>query len=374
MHCADRGEMIEATPRRYTMPNHRRTISLTAAVSSAVLLTGLGDAETGDARDTSEPVVLTFSNPYDSHHFPSGTDRYFDEVERLSGGTVSIELGSFERDGDPQAEQTMLDDVRDGVVDVAILAPQFFSTIGIDRVAALAPPMLIDSYDLQREVFTRGLPDRLLGGLDDLGVVGVAVLPGPLQKVVGFDRTFRTLDDFDRTVVSAGVGMGEDVVSALGATSQPWVGGSPFTGFGGVVFTVGGMWGRHAELEAEAATGNLNLFAVPRIVIFNPDTFASLDADQQAAFRDAGPVAVDAVIESAIAGQADALASLCAGGLEFVTMDVDDLAAIRAALEPVYTDLTADPEVAAYVDEVEQLKSELGIEPDSATCPEADTP
>lgn len=313
-------------------------------------------------------VTLVFGNAY-SHGFPLGSASYFEAVNRLTGGTINVVSDGDNRDGDPQAEQSLIDDVRRGVVDIAVIGPRFFSTLGVDRVAALAPPMLIDSYDLEREVFARDLPSRLLSGLDELGVVAVAVMPGPLQKLAGFDRTFRTLDDFGGAVVSAGVGMGEDVVAALGATSQPWVGGSPFTGFDGIVITVGGMNGRQVDLVAEAATGNLNLFAFPWIVIVNRDTYASLDAEQQAALRDAGSAAVDAVIESNIAGQDEALQLLCAAGLEFVTMSGDDLANIRTALEPIYADLTADPEVAAYVEEVEQLKADLGVGPDSVTCP-----
>ena len=323
-----------------------------------------GVADEGD----DAPVTLVFGNAA-SHGFPGGTAAYFEEVERLSGGTISVVSDGDNRDGDPHAEQSLLDDVRSGVVDIAIIGPRLLlhgrpgpcrraGTADVDR--QLRP---------EREIFARGLPDRLLGGLEELGVVAVAVMPGPIQKLVGFDRTFRTLDDFDGTMIG---GVGGDVVGALGATTAAHVGGAPFTGFDGNVMSVGGMNGRHVDLEAEsvAATGNLNLFAVPWIVIVNPDTYASLDADQQAALRDAGPATVDGVLESNIADQAEALQMLCAVGVEFVTMSDDDLADVRAALDPIYADLAADPEVAAYIQEVEQLKAELGVGPDSVTCPE----
>ena len=96
------------------------------------------------------------------------------------------------------------------------------------------------------------------------------------------------------------------------------------------------MWGRHVELAAEAATGNLNLFAVPFVIIANQDVFESLDAGQQAAVRDAGPSSVDDVLELTMTRQAEALQALCDADLEFVTATDEQLAAVRTALDPVY--------------------------------------
>jgi Bacterial extracellular solute-binding protein, family 7 len=159
-----------------------------------------------------------------------------------------------------------------------------------------------------------------------------------------------------------------DTISALGATPEIWPPGSSFTDFSGIVFTVGAMSGRNVVGDAVSATGNLNVFAVPFVAIVNPDVFASLDADQQAALRDAGPASVDEVLELTIAGQTEALDALCAAGLEFVTATDDELASIRAALDPVYTNVDADPAVAAYIDDVERLKAELGAPPDTVDC------
>ena len=79
-------------------------------------------------------------------------------MEELSGGTIRFELTGNSREGDTQAEAKMIEDVREGVVDFAMIAPRVFDRLGAERVAALTPPMLIDSYELQREVFTAGLP------------------------------------------------------------------------------------------------------------------------------------------------------------------------------------------------------------------------
>ena len=60
----------------------------------------------------------------------------------------------------------------------------------------MAPPMLIDSYELNARCSPWSFRTDSSVDVDELGVVAVAVIPGPLQKPVGFDRTFRGIDDF----------------------------------------------------------------------------------------------------------------------------------------------------------------------------------
>jgi TRAP-type C4-dicarboxylate transport system substrate-binding protein len=319
---------------------------------------------------------LIFSNPYNSHRPVLGGPEYAAKVEELSGGSIRFRLTGNAREGDPENEEKMIEEVRDGDIDLAMIAPRVFAKLGAERLAALAPPMLIDSYVLEREVFEAGLANRLVDDLDDLGLVAVAVIPGPLQWPVGFDRTFSDLDDFAGAVFTTELDeLPVDTLAALGATphldrfvfDQPP--GNRFPGIDGMLTSAGSIMGRQLQVEAEAATGNLNLFAVPFVIIANRDMFESLDASQQAALRNAGPSIVDDIITARVSGQAELVEELCDLGFEFVTATDEALADVRTALEPVYDDLTADPEVAAYVEEVEQLKAELGVGPDSVTCP-----
>ena len=46
----------------------------------------------------------------------------------------------------------------------------------------------------------------------------------------------------------------------------------------------------------------------------------------------------------------------------------DELAAMHAALEPVYADLAADPLTAGYLETITALKDEIAAPPDSAEC------
>lgn len=344
----------------------RRALVLAVLLTMGACADAGADRTGGNVADD-EQIVLTFSNT-GSPGFPPAQAHYARAVEELSGGTIRFELTGNNRDGVGRADERMIEDVRDGVVDLAIIVPRAVGTPKLDRLAALTPPMLIDSYELLREYFTTELPTRFLPEPDELGVVAIAVIPGPLQKLVGFDRTFRDVDDFAGSVISAGGRIGADAAAALGATQETWIGGTPFTGFSGLVISVGGMFGRHVELEAQAVTGNLNVFAVPFLVIVNVDVFDALGADQQAAFRDAAPASADDVIDAMVAGQAQAMQSLCAAHLEIVTATDEQLANIRAALDPVYDALSADAGVAAHIDQVEQLKATLAAPPDAISC------
>ena len=46
----------------------------------------------------------------------------------------------------------------------------------------------------------------------------------------------------------------------------------------------------------------------------------------------------------------------------------DELAAMHAALEPVYADLAADPLTAEYLETITAIKEEIAAPPDSAEC------
>jgi TRAP-type C4-dicarboxylate transport system substrate-binding protein len=290
-------------------------------------------------------------------------------VTELSGGSIQFEFTGNSRDGDVHAEAKMLEDVREGVVDLAVIGARVFDTVGVDRPSAMMAPLLIDSYELEQAVFEAELPQRLLGSFDDLGVLGVGAIPGPLQKLVGFDRTFLDVADFaDAVIATPDSVLGQHTYSALGATPEVWPPGDSFDGFSGIALQWGAILGRHAELTAQGVTSNLNVWARPMIVVVNPDVYASLDPTQQAAFPQAAKASVAEVVASTRAEGAVALGTLCDAGLEVATTTDEQLDEIRELLAPVYDHLAQDPEIAAFLDAVERLKDELGVPPDAADC------
>jgi TRAP-type C4-dicarboxylate transport system substrate-binding protein len=332
---------------------------------TAVGCAGAGANRAGGDAARTEPVGLTFSNSFSADNFPRDAAVYAAAVEDATAGTIRFELT-----GGVVREAEMVEQVAAGDVDLAVIRPRVFDTLGVADPAALMAPLLIDSYELEQAVYETELPQGLLGSLDALGVVGVAVIPGPLFKLVGFDREFRGVDDFDGAVIGTISSLLQaDTFRRLRATPQEWPVGESFEGLDGIPLHWGTVLGRHAELTAKAVTTNLNMWVGPMVVIVNPDVHASLTEDQRAAFGRAASTSVAGIVETTRRESSGALETLCASGLHVVVATDRELAGIRAALKPIYDELRSDPDVAAYLDEVEALKNELAAPPDAERCP-----
>lgn len=119
-------------------------------------------------------------------------------------------------------------------------------------------------------------------------------------------------------------------------------------------------------------TANLNLWPRPLAIVINADVLDRLTPSQQAALTDAAAPAVAPSLDASRGEDAFVADALCNGPIQVIEASADELAAMRAAVQPVYDDLSTDSEVAAYLDEIEALKNELGAPPDTLTCLDVD--
>ena len=77
--------------------------------------------------------------------------------------------------------------------------------------------------------------------------------------------------------------------------------------------------------------------------------------------------------DRARADDRDGAVDLCRSGMTLAVASEEQLAALRAAVEPVYEELESDPLTAAYLDEITTIKNELGAPPDTAACDDEPT-
>jgi TRAP-type C4-dicarboxylate transport system substrate-binding protein len=129
-----------------------------------------------------DPTVLTFAQPNDGP--PDQLVAWAEHVNPLTNGTVQIEFENGHRIGEPDYESATIADVQGGEVDMAWVGARAFDRVDVTSFQALLAPMLVDSHDLQAKVFKEGIPQEMLAGLEQLDLVGVGVLPGPMRKVL----------------------------------------------------------------------------------------------------------------------------------------------------------------------------------------------
>lgn len=354
-----------------------RTYRWIGATAVAVVVGASGCGTDGTSPDRAggagnlEPVVLSMAQ-LNHGEPPAQLQRWADEVDARSDGSLQIEFREAWRMGESTAEAGTIGDVSAGEVDLAWVGARVFDTVGVDGFRALVAPLVVDSYELEAAVFEAGIPQSMLDGVAELDLVGIGVLPGPMRKVLGVSRSFVAPGDFaGATIGIQDSGVARDSLNALGATALPLPSSADLDGVDGYEQQLASILGNHYSTVARYVTTNINLWPRPLVIIASERAFGSLSSTHQAILRDAAEASVLAALEESQAEDNDATVQLCRQGMELVLASASDLADLSEALAPVHEALRADPTTAGHLDSILALKDELDADPESPVCEEA---
>jgi TRAP-type C4-dicarboxylate transport system substrate-binding protein len=326
-------------------------------LGAAALLAGCG----GSSRDkaggtrTGKPVVLTLANFMGDAQELHG---FRDEVRRLSGGTLRIDIRNGWRLRQVRYEDGLIGDVRSGKADLGVVGSRAWESVGVSTMRALAAPLLIDSYALQERVVKDPMTRPMLDGLRRLGLVGIGMLPGQLRKPLGATRPLLGPGDYRGLTIGVQQSpTASATMRALGARPV-WFGSqAPVDGFGAIESSIGAAQGNRYDRVVRSVTANVDLW--PRVlVLFASDatearlTPAQREILEQAATND--QAAESATVQRIEREGADAL---CRTGFRFATASATQLAALRRAVQPVYDDLARDPSTRADIARIRALRA-----------------
>ena len=342
---------------------------LSMAAISLAACSGSGSDKAGGAEKT-EPRVLTMAV---QSGVPDQISEFAKEVSRLSDGTLEIKFSEEWRLGESTSEAGTLEDVKAGKVDMAWVGARAFDTVGVTSFQALVAPLLVDSYDLEAKVFEAGIPDKMLKSVDEMDLVGIGVLPGPMRKVLGVSQPFASPADFVGNVVGIqDSAVAKQTFDALGATPKPVPAQAQLDGLDASEQQLSSIAGNSYDATAKYVTSNVNLWPRPLVIVMGNDAYDSLPDEQRSALRDAAESAIPKALDASRAEDEGAVAVLCARGLTFGTASDADVAQLQAAFEPVYTDLESDPETKSYLDSITSLKEEVAASAESPGCAASD--
>jgi TRAP-type C4-dicarboxylate transport system substrate-binding protein len=248
-----------------------------------------------------------------------------------------------------------------------------FDTVGVDSFQALVAPLLVDSYDLLGAVFEAGVPDQMLESVEEIDLVGIAVLPGPMRKLLGVSKPFVRPADFAGKIVGLqDSAVADKTVTALGATPRPVPSAAELDGLDGYEQQLSSILSNHYSTEAGYVTTNVNLWPRPLVIVMGADAFESLSPEQQDTLRQAAVAAVPAALDDSRAEDDEAAPALCREGMTLAVASESDLAELRSAVQPVYEELDADPATKAHIDAILDLKADLDAAAEAPTCPAPD--
>lgn len=328
---------------------------------------GSGDDKAGGAAKK-KPRVLTMANPNHGEP-PAQLSSWAEEVSRLSGGTLAIKFKNGWRTGEARYEAGTLGDVRGGKADLAWVGARVFDTVGVTSFQGLVAPLLIDSYELEAEVFERGIAERMLDGVGELDLVGIGVLPGPMRKLLGVSQAFVRPEDFAGEVVGLqDSAVAEETMRALGATPRAVPSSAKLDGLDAYEQQLSAIETNGYDRGAKYVTANVNLWPRPLVLVMRKGAFESLTDEQQSALRDAAAAAIPSALSASRAEDTEAAPVLCRRGMTLAVASASDLAALRNAVAPVYAELAADPETKSAIDEIGDLKADLAASAEAPVC------
>ena len=297
-----------------------------------------------------------------------------DEVDQLSNGTLAVTFVRDAHAGQPDYEAAMIADVRAGTVDMAWVGARAFDKDGLTSFQPLLAPMLIDSLELEGKVFDAGIPQQLLPTLDQIDLVGVGILPGPIRKVLGVRKPFTAAADFrGQTVGIQASGVAEQTFHTLGAITKAVPTGAKLTGLDAYDQQLSSIHGNHYAARAKYVTGNLNLWPRPLVIIANQDVYQKLTDDQRAIMATAAKHAIPVAMEAERSAEANAILGLCKAGLRFAQSSDADLAAVQKAIDPVYSAIRNKAGNLTRLDQIAAVKNALHRAPDTADCTNTST-
>jgi TRAP-type C4-dicarboxylate transport system substrate-binding protein len=352
-----------------TMRTRGRPTLVVALAAMAVVAAacGAGTAVGDTAGGAGEPVVLHMASTGSSNSYRPPIEYFVQRIGEVSNGALRIEMdfnwGNYAAD----AEQQAIRDVVGGKVDLTSVGTRVFDTLNDSSFRAIQAPMLIDSYAVQAAVIRSDIPDRMLAGLDTLGVSGVAMIGGAMWKPMAAKKPL--LGPADWRGITFQSYRSNDIraaIEALGAVPTDTLGGldaglddGSIQGFakGLRAYQINGT-----EHRAPYVTANVNLWADTAVIVANPARLARLTDAQRGWLREA---ANDAATRSADVGndEGEIVTAVCDAGSHLVNASETDLAALRKAFAPVYVDLERDPQTKAFSDQIRALKQSTTPEP-----------
>jgi TRAP-type transport system periplasmic protein len=343
----------------------RGRVVLVAGVTLA-LVTGCTSGGSNKAGGQREPksVVLSFANFTTD---PLELAGFVDEVARLSGGAIQIEVQSSWRRGQVAYENGLIRDVREGKVDLGWAGSRAWDSLGVNGFRALNAPFLVDSYALEERVVRSPLVKPMLGELGRLGLVGLGVVSGPMRRPLGIRRPLVEPRNFaGLTVAVQQSRIADATMRALGADAV-WIPvQADIRRFGGAELQVSGINGAGYDRFARYLTANVNFWPRPLVLFANRRAFHRLTPEEQSVLRRAATNVVSQQIALDRRMDREASDDICRGGfVTFETASAVELAALRRAVQPVYDQLETDPGTRAAIRAIEGLRRATRVPPDS---------
>jgi TRAP-type C4-dicarboxylate transport system substrate-binding protein len=213
----------------------------------------------------------------------------------------------------------------------------------------------------------------MLAGLEPLGLVGLAVLPGPLRRPFGVTRPLVEPGDYAGATIGLRYGrLAQDTLRALGSTPKAYrVGG--VGAVDGAELDPQAIAGNEYDVQGTSLTANVALWPRPQTIVIARRAFDRLSPAQRNILARAGRAAAAPSLARVRREHEDSLATMCRrGSVSLVTASTAQIAALRARVAPIVAVVERDPATRSLLAEIRAAGK--AVAPDVLSCPEGSPP
>ena len=203
----------------------------------------------------------------------------------------------------------------------------------------------------------------MLARLAGAGFAGLGLYPDQLRHPLGYAEPLRSLDDFDGAAIRLLPSEATDaLVRALGGEPVYGLGGSDHDAAiaRGEVDGTETSFGLALELAPPGSflTGNVVWFPRVNALFATESTASSLSDAQWRILQEAASETFAFASESV--PTSDTIDGFCSGGGQLVAAEPRDVEALERAARPVYAAIERDPDTAAFIKRIRELKGVIG--------------
>jgi TRAP-type C4-dicarboxylate transport system substrate-binding protein len=337
------------------------------ATLAAALLAGLaaGCSLGGDDGDKAggsrAPTVLRLAAADDAEQPDARFVRRFaSRIAGLSGGSLRVDV-AWDAAGQQSAgyEAGIARLVKDGEFELGWMGARSWDRLGVTSFQALQAPFLVTDHALLGRIAAGRLGTRMLAGLEDEDLVGLALVPDQLRYPFGVRHPLASLSDFDGARVRAVPSRATDaLLRALGATPMHISGDDVAAAVAGREMDgAEAALGTNSHDEGEnVLTANLAFFPKALTLFADEDAFDRLDKEQRAILRKAAQETA-AYAATHPVSEEGLMRELCdkRSSVTVVTASRDDVVALERAAQPAYMRLERDPLTRSLIAAIREL-------------------
>jgi TRAP-type C4-dicarboxylate transport system substrate-binding protein len=344
------------------------------ALGLALAIGGCGtNATVGDKAGADEPPITLTLGTAESEGAPgtAALKHFAAEVADRSGGRITVRLAWNAAGDATDFEGEIVQQVRDGRLDLGWVGSRAWEAEGLSGFSALQAPFLITNYGVLDAVMASDLPGQMLAELDRIGLTGLGAYPDQLRHPLGFEAPFLTLADFAGARIRVPPSrISDELLSALGAVPVHLTGAALHEAVAsGDVQGADSSVGNAASFPAGSYL-TMNITFYPKVFTLFADTaprYASLSENARSVLEAAADDTLTFVL-----GQDPERADIeafCDTGGTLANASADEVERMAEAAESITRALEADPSVAEYIRQIEDLRRSGTPLPSETICP-----